>query len=175
MKILFVGPPGAGKSTAIRAVSDYPPISTEVPSSDEKRMTTVAMDVGEIELGADEPVRLYGIPGQDRFDFLWPMVSEGAMGALFLIDASHPNQFDALNDYLDNFSSLVAAVPCLVVITRSDIAPTAPRAHAVVEHLASRGLNLAVIEADMRDKRDVLYLLGLLRTLIETTPESPKP
>ena len=33
LKIVFVGPPGAGKSTAIKAISDLPPVSTDVPAS----------------------------------------------------------------------------------------------------------------------------------------------
>lgn len=168
MKILFAGPPGAGKSTAIRSISDFPPVSTEVPSSDERRMTTVALDFGEIDVGAEDPIRLYGIPGQERFDFLWPLVSDGAVGAMFLVDATRPGHMSTLNEYLDNFSSLVASVPCLVVITRSDLAPTSPRPADYVQHLASRGLELPVIEADMRDRRDVLHLLHLLLTLIES-------
>ena len=70
-KILFVGPMGAGKTTAIAAVSDIPPITTEALNTDQvqcaKPTTTVAMDYGEIRLSNDEVTVLYGIPGQKRF------------------------------------------------------------------------------------------------------------
>src|SRR5690606_25539286 len=46
-KILFSGPVGAGKSTAIRTLSDTRPVVTEARATDEtrerKRLTTVAM------------------------------------------------------------------------------------------------------------------------------------
>ena len=133
-------------------------------------MTTVALDFGEIDLPGEEPVRLYGVPGQERFDFLWPMVADGSIGALFLVDATDPNHLDTLDGYLDNFSRLVARVPSLVVLTKTDIAPATLRPNAVQQHLEERGLQLAVVEADMRDKRNVLYLLHLLLTLIENEP-----
>ena len=47
IKLAFVGDMGAGKTTAIRAISDREPISTEMPISHgahgEKTHTTVAM------------------------------------------------------------------------------------------------------------------------------------
>ena len=33
-----------------------------------------------------ELVQLYGAPGQARFDFMWPMISENAIGAVILAD-----------------------------------------------------------------------------------------
>ena len=62
LKILFIGPMGAGKTTAIRCISDSDPIGTEASNSDSgqstKSTTTVAMDYGSIELGPEEVVHL---------------------------------------------------------------------------------------------------------------------
>jgi uncharacterized protein len=48
-KIIFTGPVGAGKTTAIGAISDTPVISTEQMATDDvqqrKEKTTVAMDM----------------------------------------------------------------------------------------------------------------------------------
>ena len=70
LKIVFTGPMGAGKTTAIRAISDAPPVSTEVANTDQaacaKEMTTVAMDYGQLLLDDGTSVRLYGTPGQDN-------------------------------------------------------------------------------------------------------------
>mgnify|MGYP000211003806 CR=1 FL=1 len=67
-KIIFSGTVGAGKSTAINALSDIPTVSTEAVASDEtarlKRTTTVAMDYGVLNLPGGEKVMLYGTPGQ---------------------------------------------------------------------------------------------------------------
>ncbi len=167
MKIVFVGPPGVGKSTAIRTLSDFPPVSTEVPSSDEKRMTTVALDFGEIDLGGDEPVRLYGVPGQERFDFIWPLVSSGAIGILFLIDCTHPAPLAVLDEYLGNFAELASRLPAIVVLTHGDAAPDGLRETHFVKHLDLRGKRLPVVELDLRKKREALYLMHMLLGMIE--------
>jgi signal recognition particle receptor subunit beta len=61
-KIIFTGPPGAGKTTAIEALSDIPPIKTEEVASDTTRLRkekiTVAMDYGLIKLADGEKVHL---------------------------------------------------------------------------------------------------------------------
>ncbi len=84
-KVLFTGPVGAGKTTAIRTISDHLPMMTDVAATDETRdrkpSTTVAMDYGVIRLGRDEVVHLYGTPGQDRFDFMWEILTKGGGGA----------------------------------------------------------------------------------------------
>ena len=47
-KIIFTGPVGVGKTTAISALSDEPPVQTDASASDmtlvRKGYTTVAMD-----------------------------------------------------------------------------------------------------------------------------------
>ena len=74
-KIIFTGPVGVGKTTAIAALSDDPPIQTDASASDmtavRKGYTTVAMDYGLIQLDENTKVHLYGTPGQERFDFMW--------------------------------------------------------------------------------------------------------
>jgi signal recognition particle receptor subunit beta len=89
-KIIFSGTVGAGKSTAINALSDIPTVSTEAVASDDtarlKRTTTVAMDYGVLNLPGGEKVMLYGTPGQERFSFMWDILSEGGIGLILLIN-----------------------------------------------------------------------------------------
>jgi len=53
-KIIFTGPVGAGKTTAIHSISDIPPVKTDAAASDmtksRKAATTVAMDYGVMNL-----------------------------------------------------------------------------------------------------------------------------
>ena len=63
-KIIFAGSMGAGKTTAIKALSDKEVISTDVANSDKKAhnklLTTVGIDYGQIILPPDTKVGLYG-------------------------------------------------------------------------------------------------------------------
>ena len=51
-----------------------------------KRTTTVAMDFGRITISDSLVVYLFGMPGQERFWFMWDDLSHGALGAVVLAD-----------------------------------------------------------------------------------------
>lgn len=100
LKIVVAGGFGAGKTTAVAAVSEIPPLSTEellteagarVDSLDgveSKKRTTVAFDFGRLTLTLPMPMELFlfGMPGQERFLGLWRDISRGAVGAVVLAD-----------------------------------------------------------------------------------------
>lgn len=165
-KLLFVGSPGVGKTTAIRTVSDHPPVSTEVPSTDESRNTTVALDFGELTLAGDDVLRLYGVPGQERFDFIWPLIADGAMGMVVLVDNSLPRALETLDGYLASFDEFIGRVPAVVAVTRlrEGIEPTLAD---YVAHLARRNLDLPVVAIDPRERDDVLHLVNMIVAMID--------
>lgn len=72
-KIVFGGTMGAGKSEAIKMLSDIPVIETEAINTDidahSKYLTTVGIDYGEIILDEETKIGLYGTPGQECADF----------------------------------------------------------------------------------------------------------
>ncbi|HHC73510.1 MAG TPA: GTP-binding protein, partial [Thiothrix sp.] len=72
-KFIFTGPVGAGKTTAIQALTEDGILDTDVKTSDatglRKETTTVAMDFAVVQLSNKELVHVYGTPGQERFDF----------------------------------------------------------------------------------------------------------
>ncbi len=43
--------------------------------SNKKVKTTVAMDYGTMTLDAKEKIHLYGTPGQERFNFMWDILT----------------------------------------------------------------------------------------------------
>jgi signal recognition particle receptor subunit beta len=61
----------------------------------------VALDMGRITI--DESLRLYlfGTPGQDRFAFMWPDLSKGAIGALVLVDTRRLDDCYPAIDYFE--------------------------------------------------------------------------
>jgi uncharacterized protein len=165
-KIVFSGPVGAGKTTAITAISDRPPISTEQKATDEtaklKKTTTVAMDYGSIRLPDGNLINLYGTPGQQRFDFMWDILSDGAIGLVIIVDHSATDPLTDLTTYVDAFREDFGQHNIVVGINkfRHGKGPTLEDYH---RSLLARDVNSPVMEIDARDKSDVATLLqGLL-------------
>jgi signal recognition particle receptor subunit beta len=123
--ILFAGPMGAGKTTAIRTLSDIEVVATEAANTErdlvDKPTTTVALDYGEILLGDDEKVRLYGIPGQRRFDFMWSILKERARGMVLLVNNDGPDPIGAMLEFVGEFRELYDKGGVVVGISRSDV------------------------------------------------------
>lgn len=163
-KIIFTGPVGAGKTTAITAISDTPPVSTDEAASDMTRSrkagTTVAMDYGMLRLEGGERIHLYGTPGQERFDFMWEILTAGGLGLVLLIDNSRADPFRDLHFFLDAFRGFIAEQGVVIGITRADLG--GPGLAAYHRQLAGRGLNPAVFEVDARERDDVRLLVKAL-------------
>ena len=109
-KIVFAGSMGSGKTEAIKSLSDISVLSTEAYNTDEqshkKMQTTVGIDYGEITLEDDIKIGLYGTPGQDRFNFMWGVISQGAIGAIILVDHTLKDPIEDLEYYIDFFKAL---------------------------------------------------------------------
>jgi len=170
-KIIFTGPVGAGKTTAIAAISEVPPISTDVRCSDEtqarKETTTVAMDYGYITLEDGGRVHLYGTPGQERFDYMWAILSKGGIGLVLLLDNAASDPIGDLGFYLDAFGDFIQETGAVVGVTRMDIS----RAVSLDEYrqkLLERGQIFPVFEVDVRQANDVKILIHALLTILQT-------
>lgn len=168
-KIIFTGPVGAGKTTAIHSISDLPPIKTDAAASDmtksKKAATTVAMDYGVMNLPGGEKIHLYGTPGQERFDFMWDILVTGGIGLILLLDNTRADPFVDLKFFLDSFDKFIKDTAVAIGVTQMDISakPTIDQYHA---HLSSMGLKLPVFAVDARVRNDVSILIqSLLYTL----------
>ncbi|MFZ6846338.1 GTP-binding protein [Undibacterium sp. RuTC16W] len=168
-KILFTGPMGAGKTTAIGVVSEVLALSTEVQNTDasvKKNTTTVGFDYGELTLDNGDKLRLYGTPGQQRFDFMWEILARGALGLIILIDNRRPDPLSDLDMYLDGFKRLISETACVVAIGHMDAHPE-PGLERFSAHLNARGLLYPVLSTDVRETMYVAELLDLLMLQLE--------
>ncbi len=125
VKLVIAGGFGVGKTTAVSAISEITPLSTEaaitsvsaqidrtgdVPA---KTTTTVALDFGCITIDRDIKLYLFGTPGQDRFGFMWRDISRGALGALVIVDTRRIDDCYPAVDYFEQEGlPLVVAVNC---------------------------------------------------------------
>lgn len=171
-KIVFAGPTGAGKTTAIGAVSEVDPVRTEVHSHDadvSKEFTTVALDYGELTLDDGNRLRLYGTPGQGRFGFMWPILARGALGLVILVDSSQPQAMEKLEAYVEGFADLIRRTGCVVGVGRLSTADD-PALDRCAARLAELGVVCPVVPVDVRRQDDVRMLLDLLLLQLELKP-----
>jgi signal recognition particle receptor subunit beta len=166
-KLIFTGPSGAGKTTAISMLSDTPVIVTEAkatkpdPSHTNKKTITVGLDYGIIKLKNNDKIHLYGTPGQERFDFMWDIIREGGLGLVLLIDNARTEPFEDMRFFLTAFADFIQKTKVVIGVTRMDINPT-PRIADYHQQLRSLNLNPPVFDVDARCKKDVSLLLQAL-------------
>lgn len=164
-KIIFTGPVGAGKTTAITAISDIAPISTEQSATDEtrdkKELTTVAMDYGSMRLDSGQVLHLYGTPGQDRFNFMWELLIDGSIGVVIMVDDANPAPLDDLRAFVSVFKDFIDEHSVVVGITRMELGKGLKLTdyHSA---MAEFDLNVPVFEVDARQKDDVIMLVQAL-------------
>lgn len=173
-KIIFAGDVAVGKTTAIACVSDILPVQTEVKASDAAKIgkthTTVAFDYGEIFLPyLKNRLRLYGLPGQQRFSFMWEMLSKNIIGTILLADHSQYNSIERTRVFLKNFAPIIreSGAVCVLGVTKSDLAQGNHSLQNYQKMLAEEQLYIPVFKIDARKKSDVILLIDTLLSQIE--------
>jgi len=154
---------GAGKTTAINALTDDKALKTDVAVSDvvtsqRKDTTTVALDYGVIKYSNEDVVHVYGTPGQERFDFMWDILAEGAHGLVLLFDNCRNYPFRDLKYYTEQFSGLIAKTGLIVGITRYDVQQD-PDIEEYKDWLRELEIQADVLVVDARVKEDIHSLI----------------
>ena len=127
--------------------------------------TTVAMDFGRISIDSDLVLYLFGTPGQERFDFMWEILSEGMLGFILLIDASRPDTLDQAAVILERFRGLSRS-PFVVALNRTEsvgwMSPEDVRTSLQLE------ADVPVVPCDATDRESVKsVLLSLLYSALD--------
>lgn len=165
-KVLFVGSPGSGKTTAIRTISDIDVVDTDTKVSDStikrKRTTTVGMDYGKLSLGEDSVLHLYGTPGQERFKFMWDLMisdlANDASALILLVDNTRNYPFRDIDYYLSEFWDYIVKRHFIIAVTRSDLKGT-PTEADYQNRLKEKGIFAPIIFIDARKSMDVMEML----------------
>ena len=162
-RLLFVGPVGAGKTTAIRSLSDVPPVDTDVPISAawaeygdaEKTTTTVGLDYGEWRPTAGISVALVGTPGQDRFgDVQWGGHSTDTRIVLWL-RADRPGIAADADEWIPRFTG--ATDRLVIAVSRCDDEGIESVRRALAASLVGYGIpTTRILAADARERDSVM-------------------
>ncbi len=127
VKIVIAGGFGVGKTTTVASISEIPVLTTEAAMTDvsssvdwtehvpAKTTTTIALDFGCITIDHEIKLYLFGTPGQDRFGFMWPDLTVGALGALVVVDTRRMDDCYPAVDYFERMG-----LPFVVAVNRFD-------------------------------------------------------
>lgn len=168
-KLLFTGPVGAGKTTAIASISEVAPVVTDVRNTDSyvsKSYTTVGFDYGLLTLDDGVRLRLFGTPGQERFDFLWSILANKALGLIVLLDNTRADPIGDLALYLRGFEQQLGQLPCVIGVGRMT-QDTGLQLDDYSQFLSEQGMVLPVLPVDVRKKDDVALLIDVLMAQME--------
>ncbi len=169
-KIIFAGSMGAGKTTAVQTLSDVGVITSDVANSDlnahSKLLTTVGIDYGQIVLPPDNKVGLYGTPGQERFEIVWRIVTNGALGVIILIDCTSAKAPEELRYYTQYFHKHQLK-HIVIGITHNDMPESKLNRELALKILAEEHFNYPVFEIDARLRDNLLLLVETLIASIE--------
>ena len=168
LKIVVVGGFGVGKTTLVDSASDTTALFTDaimtqastglddLAATPDKTTTTVAMDFGTTLLpAADIKLYLFGVPGQERFTFMWDRLVIGALGGIVLVDTRRAADcFRAVAHLEQHQVPFLVAVNCF------------PGAPLYTEDQIRESLNLPadvpVLYGDARSRSDALKTLTTL-------------
>ena len=185
IKILIAGSFGAGKTTLVGSLTEIKPLRTEedlsqpgagidvLAGAEPKRTTTVAMDFGRITIRSDLVVYLFGMPGQERFWFMWDDLAQGTLGAVILADTRRLGGCFPAIDYFEQ-----QGTPFAVALNLFDGAPR-HRTEAV-RHALDLDARVPIVTCDARERgscRDALvalvhHAISLLGAAAESAPAS---
>ncbi len=174
-KIIITGPVGSGKTTAVNSLTGRDAALTDAVVSDSdlvtkqrKKTTTVAMDHDVVQLENGDTINVFGTPGQERFDFMWDILSQGAHGIILLLDNTRNYPFRDLKFYTERFSKLIGGSRLILGITHTDV-------NSELSLEAYRNwLNEMEVRAEVFavDARKGEQILGLLYKLLDIANEN---
>lgn len=164
-KLVLTGPVGAGKTTVIRSITNHEPISTEMPMSEgatgDKTTTTVALDFSSVVLDDGTPLLVYGVPGQERFAFMRPIILRDAFGVAVILNGSDGDVADQCEYWLKEVLAADDAMPVVIGITHTDQLPSFSIA-PIRDAMRRCGAMVPTFTLDARDRAQAMHLMRAL-------------
>ncbi len=169
VKLVITGPVNAGKTTMVQNLSDSQVAATDVAATDHvsqlKSMTTVGLDFGILKIDETLELHLFGTPGQSRFNFMWNILSKGAIGAIFLVDSTSDDSLVEMIKMFEYFQKNVN-LPVVVGATKQDM-PGAKSIEELKELLNLGETMIIPVDARKKEQSKILALTLLGNALVD--------
>lgn len=181
-QVAFVGPLGVGKTTAVRAISDVPVVSTEVMRSSvavgprretDKTTTTVGIDYGEWVAPDGSRVGVLGTPGQLRFASARASVVARRASIVLWGYGDRSETVDEMAEWLLRTGDEHVWARTIVALTRREGRDGEPDIAEYRRRLGRFRADMPLVEADPRERDDVVRVVMTALDLDE--PQRPKP
>lgn len=164
INILFAGPPGSGKTTAISSASTILTRTTEAVATDDvgtlKQRTTISIDYGECDVDGHH-LRLFGTPGQLRFAYMIGQTLHSCDAVILLADMTSPQPLDDVARYAGLLGKFVQqGRPLIVGLTHLDIGHIPKHFHGDLCRTLSR--RVPTVPLDPRSQASIRRALTVL-------------
>jgi signal recognition particle receptor subunit beta len=157
----------AGKTTFVCSLTEGQALTTDEQTTDgaPKARTTVGLDHGQVDVRGRR-FTLFGTPGQERFEYMWDILSEATDGVVLLIPADRKNGVEQARTILRQVVGEDGSSPLVAVgVTRIDLG-----GNGVLRRTRAR-LNDEVVHVAPIDARQPEQCRALLRALSTHFPD----
>ncbi|MDO5670453.1 MAG: hypothetical protein Q4G50_10645 [Corynebacterium sp.] len=173
-EVVFLGPVGVGKTTAVASLSTVAPITTEVRAATPedfyarwKTTTTVGIDFGVWDQPDGTRIALFGTAGQDRFDDARaPARNPDAAIVLWFFGYGY-----LLEEQVEEWIPVIEEINAMdrLVVAVNFLDPEFPDpVPALREHFARRGYpHIPVSVADPREKEQVAHVVTQVLSVLK--------
>lgn len=174
-RIIVTGSFNSGKTEFIKQISEIEPITTDKPVTEQelkeiKALTTVALDFGRLTVDEDIVIHLYATPGQERFDFIYPLLLKNALAVIILGDITDEKSIKDIVKYYRKFHNL-KRLPTVVALTKVDLENKVPE-EKIEEYLSPLPKDIPVYRINATNKEDVKNTVLLaLQMLLDSEEE----
>ena len=124
LKILVAGHFASGKTTFVKTLTkkilDTEKKIFHKTEREVKETTTVAMDFAEYETDGYR-LHIFGIPGQERFSFMWPILAKNAGGIIYLLDSADSTYWYQIFKQINMFRKIGLNVPFIFAANKQDL------------------------------------------------------
>ncbi len=171
-QVVFAGPFGVGKTTALRAVSDIAVVNTDVATDEAtpealaqgKTTTTTGLDYGEWQFPDGTRVSLIGVPGQERFEAMWDVILPRSSAIVLWLYGDTPTRLRDGNQWLQALAKRKALARLAVAVTRVPEGKTEEVLQPFRELVARYHPMAPVMTADPRRPNEVMQAIMMALT-----------